>query len=46
VKKRLTKLFAQLFVVLITMSFFGALSTPLANQTVMAQDDLIPKPPT
>jgi len=44
-KKRLTKLFALLFVVLITMSFFGALSTPFANQTVMAQYDLSPIPP-
>ena len=46
-KQHLTKNFALLLVVLLAMSFFGAFSTLLANQTVVAQENrLTPKPPT
>ncbi|MCL2134057.1 MAG: hypothetical protein FWH37_00635 [Candidatus Bathyarchaeota archaeon] len=45
-KKQLTKFFTTLLAVLIVMSFFGAFQTPVANQPVAAQENLLaPEPP-
>ena len=45
-KKQIIKKIIPLLAVLIAYSFFGAISVSFADQTVMAQDIPIPKPPT
>jgi hypothetical protein len=45
-KKHLTKIFTILLAMLLVSSFFGAFTIPFADQTAIAQEDLIPEPPT